>query len=142
MPSNQAPHPLEVAISLSEQSAINVAKKFGTVVPFGIAVVQPDNAPQTHFVREKYPDLDYGGLVEKVIEELRARVLVGDVQATVAVSEVQSAEGQRGFATQIESVSGISLLIYPYHFDEGEVVVGEPIYEEGRIMFGSTFGGE
>lgn len=137
--STSTPDPLEVAVFVSHALAVHLAKSMSTVPPFGLALQGPDSTPKTYFPRDENPLMEWSDLVDKTVETLRGWVTVGDVLATAVVSEVESSGGARGFATQIESAGGVSLLIYPYRIVSGQVEVDEPKYEKGLVMFSGTF---
>ncbi len=121
---------LEKQLEKMVLACIDTAKamldEYETVIPFGLRAFNDSEDMKMNCPAEQNSKADWNEQIEMVVSELKEFVEAENVSAVILVTDLKS-EDESGVGLQIETEMSSVLFVYPYHKENDEWVIDEPI---------------
>ncbi|MCK5335048.1 MAG: hypothetical protein KAQ67_02740 [Gammaproteobacteria bacterium] len=121
---------LEKQLEKMVLACIDTAKamldEYETVIPFGLRAFNDSEDMKMNCPAEQNSKADWNEQIEMVASELKGYVEAENISAIILVTDLKS-EDESGVGLQIETEMSSVLFVYPYHKENDEWVIDEPI---------------
>jgi len=117
---------LENIVIFSIEVAQKMLNEYGTVVPFGVRAFADSDEVMMRCFQEEQPEASWDELIETTVNKLKESVEEEDIFATAVVLRVESSD-TTGIALQIDTRKAPALFVYPYHMQDEQWIIGEPV---------------
>lgn len=134
---------LEKQLEKMVLACIDTAKamlgEYQTVIPFGLRAFNDSEDMKMNCPAEQNSTADWNEQITAVVTELKEFVATENIAATILVTDLQ-ADDETGVGLQIETEMSSVLFVYPYHKENDEWVIDEPVQTEQ--LFDSVYGNQ
>ena len=103
--------------------------EYQTVLPFGIRSFNDSDDFKMNCPADKLADADWQSQIDQVVSELKQHIKNENIYATALVTELVSDE-EKSIGVQIETAATAVLFVYPFHKENQNWHLEEPIQTE------------